>query len=129
MKLLLDTHVLLWALGDPDHLKPATCRTLADATNAVFVSVVSLWEIVVKRRLGKLEADFASIASQLAPASKIQVLGVTPQHLRALDKLPLHEKHRDPFDHLIIAQAISEGMTLVTRDQNAPLYPVQLMRA
>lgn len=126
MKLLLDTHVLLWVLADPDRLQPETHRTLADAANAVFVSVVSLWEIVVKCRVGKLEADLAAITAQLAPASKMQLLGITPQHLHALTILPFREQHRDPFDHLIIAQAISEGMTLVTQDQNAPLYPVQI---
>jgi PIN domain nuclease of toxin-antitoxin system len=127
VKLLLDTHALLWVLGDPDRLKPDMRRILADTANTVSVSVVSLWEIVVKRRVGKLEADIASITAQLAPASKIQLLGVTTQHLHALNILPFHEQHRDPFDHLIIAQAISEGMTLVTQDQNAPLYPVQII--
>ena len=85
MKLLLDTHALLWVLGDPGRLKAETRRVLAEAGNAVFVSVVSLWEIVVKRRVGKLEADIASITAQMAPASKMQLLGITPQHLHALD--------------------------------------------
>jgi PIN domain nuclease of toxin-antitoxin system len=126
VKLLLDTHALLWVLGDPDRLKPETHRMLADAANAVFVSVVSLWEIVVKRRVGQLEADIASITAQMAPASKIQLLGITPQHLHALNMLPLREQHRDPFDHLIIAQAISEGMTLVTH-RTAPWYSVHII--
>lgn len=127
MKLLLDTHALLWVLGDPGRLKSETRRVLAEAGNAVFVSVVSLWEIVVKRRVGKLEADIASITAQMAPASKIQLLGITPRHLHTLDSLSFREQHRDPFDHLIIAQAISEGMTLVTQDQHAALYPVRVM--
>ncbi len=127
MKLLLDTHVFLWALADPDKLKAETRHILADQGTAVFVSVVSLWEIVVKCRVGKLEADIASIAAQLAPASKVQLLGLLPRHLHALNGLPFHEQHRDPFDHLIIAQAMVEGMTLVTKDQNAPLYHVPIM--
>ena len=127
--MLLDTHVFLWVLGDPDRLKPDTHRVLADTANAVFISVVSLWEIVVKRRVGKLQADIAAITAQLAPASKVQLLGVTPQHLQALNILPFREQHRDPFDHLIIAQAICEGMTLITQDQNAALYPVQIIPA
>jgi PIN domain nuclease of toxin-antitoxin system len=69
----------------------------------------------------------ASITAQLAPASKIQLLDLSPRHLHALNGLPFHEQHPDPFDHLIIAQAIVEGMTLVTRDRNAALYPVPLM--
>lgn len=127
MKFLLDTHVLLWVVGDSRRLNPDTQRTLADNDNTIFVSVVSLWEIAVKSRIGKLEADVALIAAQLAPASKIQLLGITAQHLIALNHLPVREHHRDPFDHLIIAQAICEDMMLVTQDRNAPLYPVQIM--
>jgi PIN domain nuclease of toxin-antitoxin system len=127
VKLLLDTHALLWVLGDPGRLKSETRRVLAEGGNAVFVSLVSLWEIVVKRRIGKLEADIASITAQMTPASKMQLLGITPQHLHALDTLSFHDQHRDPFDHLLIAQAISEGMTLVTQDQHVTLYPVRFM--
>jgi PIN domain nuclease of toxin-antitoxin system len=125
--LLLDTHALLWVLADPDRLACGTQRSLADAANAVFVSVVSLWEIVVKRRIGKLDADIASITAQLAPASKLQLLGISAHHLHALNRLPVHQQHRDPFDHLIVAQALFEGMTLVTNGQYSSLYPVQIM--
>jgi PIN domain nuclease of toxin-antitoxin system len=127
VKLLLDTHVLLWVRGEPERLQAETRRALADDDNEVFVSVVSLWEIVVKCRIGKLQADIAAIIARMAPASKMQLLGITAQHLIALNGLPFREQHRDPFDHLIIAQAISEGMTLVTRDQHALLYPVHVM--
>jgi PIN domain nuclease of toxin-antitoxin system len=129
LKFLLDTHVLLWALGDPDRLRAETHRTLAEAGNEVFVSLISLWEIVVKVRVGKLKADIASVTAQMAPASKIQLLGVSPRHLYALNGLPFHERHRDPFDQLIIAQAISDGMTLVTSDRNAGLYQVLTLAA
>jgi PIN domain nuclease of toxin-antitoxin system len=128
MRLLLDTHVLLWLLND-DRLSAEARRAMADPESAVFVSVVSLWEIIIKRRIRKLTADVAAIAAQMAPASKLQWLGITEAHLLALDGLPVHQQHRDPFDHLIIAQAISEGMTLVTRDGNAVLYPVPLLPA
>lgn len=129
MKLLLDTHALLWVWGDPERLKAETRQVLANDANAVFVSVVSLWEIVIKCRIGKLRVDVASVMARLAPVSKIQLLGITPQHLIALKDLPLRQQHRDPFDHLIVAQAMSEGMTLVTQDQNASLYPAQIMSA
>jgi PIN domain nuclease of toxin-antitoxin system len=128
MKLLLDTHVLLWLLNG-DRLNDAVRHALAEPTSAVFVSIVSLWEIVAKRRIGKLEADIGAIAAQMAPASKLQWLGISQEHLLALDRLPLREQHRAPFDHRIIAQAISDGMTLVTRDRNAGLYPVAVMAA
>ena len=123
----IDTHALLWVRADPDRLKAETRRILADSANEVFASVVSLWEIVVKCRIGKLEADIAAIIARMAPASKIQLLGITPHHLVALNSLPFHQQHRDPFDHLIIAGAICEGMTLVTQDENAPRYSVQIM--
>jgi PIN domain nuclease of toxin-antitoxin system len=126
VKLLLDTHALLWVRSEPERLKAETRQVLADDDNTVFVSMVSLWEIVVKCRIGKLQADIGAITARLAPASKIQLLGITPQHLMALDSLPFHQQHRDPFDHLIIAQSISEGMTLVTHDQHARLYPVRV---
>jgi PIN domain nuclease of toxin-antitoxin system len=127
MNLLLDTHAFLWVLGNPERLSAETRRGLADHDNAVFVSVVSLWEIVVKCRVEKLEADIALIVGRIAPTSKIRLLGITPQHLIALSNLPFRGQHRDPFDHLIIAQTISEGMTLITQDQRAALYPVQMM--
>ncbi len=127
MRLLLDTHALLWVLANPDRLRPETHLALAEAGNAVFVSVVSLWEIVVKHRIGKLEADIAAIIAQMSPASKMQWLSISPRHLQALNELPFRQQHRDPFDHLIISQAISEDMTLVTQDQNARLYPVETM--
>jgi PIN domain nuclease of toxin-antitoxin system len=127
VRLLLDTHALLWVLANPDHLRPETRAVLSAAGNAVFVNVVSLWEIEVKHRIGKLEADVASIIAQMAPASKMQWLSISPRHLYALNDLPFRQQHRDPFDHLIISQAVSEAMTLVTQDQNARLYPVDTM--
>ncbi|HEY4044274.1 MAG TPA: type II toxin-antitoxin system VapC family toxin [Rhodopila sp.] len=128
MRLLLDTHVLLWLLND-DRLDPTAGRALADPGSALYVSVVSLWEVVVKQRVGKLKADIEVIVGHMAPASKLQWLSITSDHLVALNRLPRREQHRDPFDHLIIAQAISEGMTLLTRDRNASLYSVQILSA
>jgi PIN domain nuclease of toxin-antitoxin system len=127
LRLLLDTHALLWVRGEPDRLKSDTKRILADPANDVFVSVISLWELLIKSRVGKLNIDIDVMIAGLAPASKLQLLGITPQHLRALKTLPFYPQHRDPFDHLIIAQAISEGMTLVTQDRHAVLYSVQVM--
>ncbi len=127
MKLLLDTQALLWALDAPERLMSGTRHSLADPANPVFVSVGSLSEIAVKCGIGMLGADVDEIAAQMAPASKLQWLGITPDHLHTLSQLPVHAQHCDPFDHLIVAQAIRDGMTLVTQDQNAALYPVRLM--
>jgi PIN domain nuclease of toxin-antitoxin system len=104
-----------------------TRRVLSDPANAVFVSVVSLWEILVKSRIGKLKVDIVTLIGGMAPRSKLQPLGIVPQHLMALNTLPFHQQHCDSFDHLLIAQAIAEDMTLVTRDRNAPLYPVRML--
>lgn len=127
MKLLLDTHVFLWVRGAPERLRPATLASLNDAGNELFVSIVSIWEIAVKCRVGKLKADIEVLLAGLAPASKIKLLDLRPPHVTTLMGLPFHDRHRDPFDHLIIAQAISEGMTLVTHDANASLYPVRVV--
>jgi PIN domain nuclease of toxin-antitoxin system len=127
VKLLLDTRVLLWVLAYPERLAAETRGSLADDGNTVFVSVVSLWEIVVKCRIGKLHADISKIIARLAPASKLQLVGIRTEHLVALNTLAFHQQHRDPFDHVIIAQAIVEGMTLVTQDRHAVLYPVRTM--
>jgi PIN domain nuclease of toxin-antitoxin system len=128
MRLLLDTHVLLWLLND-DQMSAEARLVLRDPNSVLFVSVVSLWEIVVKQRAGKLKADIDAITAQMAPASKLQWLGITPDHLVTLSGLPIHPQHKDPFDHLIIAQAIADQMTLVTRDRHAPLYPVRVLSA
>jgi PIN domain nuclease of toxin-antitoxin system len=127
VKLLLDTHTLLWVLGEPERLRIETRQILSDHANTVFVSAVSLWEIVVKCRVGKLRANIGAILLRMAPAGPISVIGILPRHLMALSRLPFHPQHRDPFDHLIIAQAIVEGMMFITADQRAPLYPVKIM--
>jgi PIN domain nuclease of toxin-antitoxin system len=129
MRLLLDTHVFLWVLGEPARLSARTMQIMADDSTAVHVSIISLWEIVLKQRVGKLEADIPAILEQLAsPEGKIDILDVAPAHLLALARLPTQSKHRDPFDHLLISQAIAENMTLVTDDQYFRIYQVALLQ-
>ena len=127
MRLLLDTHVLLWVFGDPARISRETRAVLDDDRNAVFVSIVSLWEIALKRRLGKLDAGPEEIAALLAPASKIALLAIGVGHLAELGRLPVHAAHRDPYDHLLLAQAISERMAFVTADRNAALYDARIV--
>ena len=124
MKLLLDTHVLLWVLGEPERLTPETHRILADTANTVFVSVVSLWEIVVKVRIGKLQADIEEIIDAVQREG-FTVLDVGMAHLVTLAGLPMH--HRDPFDHLLIAQAMTEDATFMSEDRGASRYPVRMV--
>jgi PIN domain nuclease of toxin-antitoxin system len=124
VRLLLDTHALLWWLGDDPRLGPAARIRIADAGTEVLVSVVSLWEIVVKVRLGKLEARIEEVEAAI-DADGFLRLPITPRHLSALRDLPAH--HRDPFDHLLIAQAIAEGAAFVTADRGAPAYGAEVL--
>ncbi|EJJ26247.1 type II toxin-antitoxin system VapC family toxin [Rhizobium sp. CF142] len=121
MRLLLDTHALLWWLNDDEKLGSHARRLICDAENDVLVSAVSLWEITVKLRIGKLDADIDEILAIL-PDQGFDRLDITDAHLIALGALPLH--HRDPFDHLLMAQAVAEGAYFVSQDQNVALYGI-----
>ena len=126
MKLLLDTHALLWWLSDDRQLHGRVRDLIADPDNDVLVSAVSLWEIVVKVRVGTLEADIQEV-SEAVVKERFTLLSIAPAHLATLAGLPLYPDHRDPFDHLLIAQTITEGATFVSEDRNAQRYAVQVM--
>ncbi len=125
MKFLLDTHALLWALADPERLGPIARDLLTDPEHEVFVSPVSIWEIEIKRSAGRLEAP-PDLLRDLAEAG-LEPLPVTLQHAHAAGCLPRH--HGDPFDRLLIGQAITESLTLVTVDSAFPNYDVELLPA
>ena len=124
MRVLLDTHAFLWWIADDDRLGANARETIGSADNEVFMSAASVWEIVTKTRLGRLPIprpieDF--IASQLE-ANAFQPLAITIRHALELDGLP--DLHRDPFDRMLVAQALAEEMPLVTGDQAVRAYPV-----
>jgi PIN domain nuclease of toxin-antitoxin system len=121
VKLLLDTHALLWWLSDDPKLGAAARDHIMDPANDILVSVVSLWEILVKVRAGKLEAGIEEILDEMQ-AQGFALLQIAPTHLVALAALPMH--HRDPFDHLLIAQAIAEKATFLSEDSYTSRYPV-----
>jgi PIN domain nuclease of toxin-antitoxin system len=123
MRCLLDTHALLWWLADDRRLGPHARALIADPAEEILVSVASLWEIVVKMRIGKLEGEIGAIERAIV-RDGFQRLAITPAHLATLATLPLH--HRDPFDHLLIAQAMTEQAILVSHDGRLSLYPVQV---
>lgn len=125
MKVLLDTHALLWWITDDPALGAAARAIVADPANDILVSVASLWEIVVKLRIGKLKADIGMIINSI-DADGFRQIGITPVHLSILSGLALH--HRDPFDHLLIAQSIAEDAVLLTNDRRADLYPGARLR-
>lgn len=125
MKLLLDTHILLWYLEGHYNLPEAQRLLIEDRHNQVAVSAASLWEMAIKMSLGKLELmdDLATIETTLIQQG-IHILPIQIAHLQRLLGLPFH--HRDPFDRLIIAQALVEEMTLVSDDTAFSAYPVSL---
>jgi len=121
MRLLLDTHAFLWVDGEPEKLSRRAQELYEDPENTLFISVASIWEMQIKNQLGKLKLNLplADLIRQ-QQENGIEILSVAASHVFALDSLPNH--HKDPFDRLIIAQAISEGMTLVTADPQIRQY-------
>ncbi|MEQ1865501.1 MAG: type II toxin-antitoxin system VapC family toxin [Micropepsaceae bacterium] len=125
-RFLLDTHAFLWSIGKSYRLRPAATSALAEATE-IGVSVVVLWEACIKAGLGKLDLPkplqddpahgFRTTLAQL----RYRLLTVEPEHAAAVRQLPHH--HRDPFDRIMIAQAMHEGLTLVTHDDIFDRYP------
>ncbi len=122
MRLLLDTQLLLWAAADPLRLSDATRRLIEDPATRPSFSVVSIWEVAIKRGLGR--ADFQVDSALLRRAlldNDYEELPVLGSHAVAVEALPLI--HRDPFDRLLVAQAIVEGITLATADRVVASYP------
>lgn len=120
MKLLLDTHVLLWWLDDPRQLSKAARKSIQDGANPVYISAAVAWEIAIKKAIGKLDAP--DTLEEALEASRFLHLPITIAHALAVRSLPGH--HRDPFDRMLIAQALQEGLCLVTRDLEIAKYPV-----
>lgn len=124
MRLLLDTHIVLWALSDHPSLSAHARDIITDPANEVYVSSLSLWEIAIKSRLGKITADVhqtraASVATGFLP------LPFTMDHAAAVAQLPDH--HRDPFDRGLIAQARVEPLHLVTHDDLLTAYDADIL--
>ena len=118
MKLLLDTHIALWLVRDAPELS-AEARRLISGAESVFVSSVSMWEATIKVALGKLPLDPARLESQLLAAG-VQPLPLTWAHARALHGLPM--LHRDPFDRMLVVQAMTEPLHLLTHDAALAAY-------
>ena len=124
MKLLLDTHALLWYLATPEKLPVAAHRAIQAPENDVFASLASAWEISIKVALGKLVFDTQGVAQALA-AVGVEPLDIGLEHTARIANLPPH--HGDPFDRMLVAQALCESMTLVSRDRALARYGVRLL--
>ena len=122
---LLDTHVLLWWLVDPSMLSPAAAAAIRGGGNAVYLSAAAVWEMSIKKGLGRLE--FPGNLDEVLQLDHIEVLPIQLAHALAVADLPLH--HQDPFDRMQIAQAKIENLVLVTRDTVMANYEVKVLQA
>jgi PIN domain nuclease of toxin-antitoxin system len=119
MRLLLDTHILLWWLMGDRRLPKNLARVLASPENDVAVSAASLWEIVIKRMLGRIDVDVEELLSSISSDGFTELV-IRFGHVLQVQSLPRH--HDDPFDRLLIAQSVADGRRLVTRDETILAY-------
>lgn len=128
MKLLLDTHVLLWVLTDSSKLSLPVIRSYQDQGNTIYVSAASFWELGIKISLGKLvfhTDDWAASIKEELERNGIRWLPIEPTHCAQVSTLPFH--HRDPFDRLLVAQALCEEMALATADTAMTAYDIKII--
>ncbi len=126
MLLLLDTHILIWFITGDNSLKNEFKEAVVNLNNQCFVSMASIWEIAIKTRLGKLDLNISfETLNALLEKNQISLLPIAYNHIQQLLTLPLH--HNDPFDRLIISQAIIENLSIVSVDVKFKLYNVSLI--
>jgi PIN domain nuclease of toxin-antitoxin system len=125
MTILLDTHTIMWFL-DNDSRLPATTRTQIETTENVFASIISLWEIAIKANIGKLSlsAPFTTLQPSLI-AANITLLPITFADTETYLSLPLH--HRDPFDRILVAQAVNHSLIFISQDAQMDAYSIRRM--
>jgi PIN domain nuclease of toxin-antitoxin system len=126
MKLLLDTNALIWLLKGDEQLGQGARTAINDESNTVFVSAVSIYEMAVKIRIGKLTVDLASVVARI-DESDIERMGIEDRHCLVMANIMAVPGHRDPFDLMLVAQAMSDGLTIVSGDRKLKDYPVKVM--
>lgn len=126
MKLLLDTHALIWYITDNSQLPGTTRQLIEMPENSCYVSVATYWEMAIKNSLGRL-AFKASIATifNIVEQSGFEILPIHVPHILKATSIPFH--HDDPFDRMIIGQAMVDGLSIVTKDRKFPLYDVNVL--
>lgn len=124
MNLLLDTHTFLWFVNDNDNLSEKAKSVIEDAESEVYLSIASIWEMAIKVSLGKLEIQdpFGDFIQKQIQLNQFTVLNITPSHAAVVASLPFH--HRDPFDRMLIAQAKSLQIPLISRDEVFDTYGI-----
>ena len=125
MRILLDTHIFLWALFEPTKLSSSLAEMYQDRQNTFFLSLVSIWEIQIKLQLGKLtfDIDLQQVIMEQIDLGYIEILSIKLEHILNIQSLPFH--HKDPFDRLLISQAIIEDLFLASSDSMISAYSVR----
>ena len=125
-KYLIDTHILIWALTEPSKLTQITKNIIEQNENEIFVSIISFWEIAIKRSLGKLKLGVSLQEFYDATLNaNISILQIEFQNILILDTLPFH--HDDPFDRIIISQSITENLPIITKDKKFKFYDIDIV--
>jgi PIN domain nuclease of toxin-antitoxin system len=128
MNLLLDTHTFIWTFREPNKLSSAAVDAISDANNTSFISVVTIWEMQIKTALGKMDLGDTLrniVIEQIA--NGFNILDFNLDHALAVESLPVNPKHKDPFDRLLISQAMVEDMTIITIDEHFADYTVKVL--
>lgn len=125
MKYLLDTHALLWTIFEPEKLTKQAREIIGDRHNIICISLISLWEISIKQNIGRLEIpeDFFQVIRQ----GGFEILPLNLDEITKYRTLPLH--HRDPFDRILVVQALERELTLITRDSEIEKYEVSIIKS
>ncbi|MDR1358061.1 MAG: type II toxin-antitoxin system VapC family toxin [Coriobacteriales bacterium] len=127
MRYLLDTHIVLWFAQNSPRLSSNAAQIILDTDNTICVSVVSAWEVAIKCSIEKLRLEGGvSEFFRMVSVNGFTLLPIARQHLEYLQSLPFC--HRDPFDRLLVATAVVEGLTVITADEDIARYPVPLIR-
>jgi len=127
LRVLIDTHVLLWFLAGDSRLSPQARAAVESAETLKFFSIASLWEIAIKLSLGRLElpTPHGAFLREMLANLDIDLLPIAPEHVEGVAAMPFH--HRDPFDRLLVAQCMREGLTIVTQDPQFAKYGVPVV--
>jgi PIN domain nuclease of toxin-antitoxin system len=120
MRVLLDTHVFVWSVMDHPKLDQRARELIASA-DEIYISAVSLWEIAIKSGLGKIEANADELVSAIGESGFL-ALSITPEHAARVGGLPVVNSHKDPFDRMLVAQALTEPLVLLTADEKLVAY-------